>query len=69
MLPQKGSTATSWQQTFVFTPYIVRQVILYALEQGGTPLTKATQLNLYGMDDHVDLRLSPDKSGLNCSFY
>ena len=57
---ENGSTATSWQQTFVLTPYIVRQVILYALEHGWTPLAKAPQLDLYSMDDRVDLRLPPE---------
>lgn len=39
---------------FVITPYAVKQVIEYALENGWTPAIKKPQMNLGKMDDKVD---------------
>lgn len=53
-----NSVGTSWKQRMLITPFIVRQVILYALTQGWTPTQKAPQLNLGSLDGVIDLRLS-----------
>lgn len=42
---------------FVITPYIVRQVIEYGLQQGWQPLETKPDLHLGHIDDKIDLRL------------
>ena len=47
---------------FVITPYIVRQIIEYALSIGWKPFDKGTELNLGNIDDKIDLRLNKNRA-------
>lgn len=52
-----GGKAQSLKQQISITGYIVRQVILYAIETGWDPMGNVGVLNLGAMDDKVDLRI------------
>ena len=52
-----GIKISHWEQQLIVTPYIVRQVILYALSNGWEPKAVKPQLNLRNLDDEIDLRL------------
>jgi len=52
-----GGKAQGLKQQICITGYIVRQVILYALNTGWDPAKDVAVLNLGAMDDKVDLRL------------
>ncbi|MBC9933035.1 hypothetical protein [Chitinophaga qingshengii] len=45
------------KQGLIITGYVVRQVILYALNAGWQPLVKGCLLNLVDIEQHIDLRL------------
>jgi len=51
-----GRRTTSTIQQLIITPYIVRQVIEYALLKGWNPRKKGPQLNL-PVEEAIDLRL------------
>jgi len=62
VLNDDGSISLSNQ--FVVTPYIVRQVIEYGLQNGWTPLGKGSELKLWHLDDKIDLRLDKNKENV-----
>jgi hypothetical protein len=45
------------KQQLIITPYIVRQVIEYALQEGWNPQEKGPQFVLHNMEGKIDLRL------------
>lgn len=47
---------------FIITPYIVRQVIEYALSAGWKPFEKGTDLRLGYLDDKIDLQLETNRA-------
>lgn len=51
----------SLSDQFVITPYIVRQAIEIALENGWKPLEKGPNLNLGSLDEKIDLRLDKNR--------
>lgn len=53
-----GDKVQSFKQQLIITGYIVRQVILYAIQTGWDPMGNVTVLNLGAMDDKVDLRIT-----------
>jgi hypothetical protein len=53
---------TTLANQFVITPYTVRQVILYALSIGWKPFEKGKDLDLYHIDDKIDLRLDKNRA-------
>lgn len=66
-IPVKSETASGLEYTaltdqFVITPFIVRQVVLYALSQGWKPFEKGVDLKLGAMDDKIDLRLDKNRA-------
>ncbi len=54
---EDGSKWRTSIQQLIVTPYIVRQVIEYALKNGWNPLEKGPQLNIYPIEDKIDLRI------------
>ncbi|PSL33317.1 hypothetical protein [Chitinophaga ginsengisoli] len=52
-----GDKVQSFRQQLIITGYIVRQVILYAMQEGWDPMGNVTVLNLGAMDDKIDLRI------------
>ena len=56
ILPNGGKTEGSKQQISI-TGYIVRQVILYAIETGWDPMGDVAVLKLGAMDDKIDIRI------------
>ena len=52
-----GIKVQSYKQQIRITGYIVRQVILHAIERGWDPMGNGAVLNLGAMDDKVDLRI------------
>ena len=52
-----GIKGYSLKQQISITSYIVRQVILYAIETGWGPMADVAVLYLGAMDDKVDLRI------------
>lgn len=54
---QDGGPVLHMKQGLIITGYVVRQVILYALNAGWEPLVKGPLLNLGNMDDRINLRL------------
>ncbi|MBD2767581.1 hypothetical protein IC235_06715 [Hymenobacter sp. BT664] len=48
----------STKQQLIITPYIVRQVIQYALSKGWEPKEKGPQLHLPDIEGMIDLRLA-----------
>ncbi len=47
----------SLKQQLTITPYIIRQVIQYALGLGWNPKEKGAQFNVPGIEEKIDLRL------------
>ena len=56
--PKTGSVTT--KQSFIITPAIVREVILYALKNGWKPKQRAPQMTLGYLDDKINLNLKPE---------
>ncbi len=54
-----GSFSASNQ--FVITPYTVRQVIEYGLQNGWKPFEKSPNVSLGSLDEKIDLRLNQNR--------
>jgi len=52
-----GEEIIHYKQQFIITPKIVKRVIEYALMSGWNPFEKGKQLNLYSMDEKINLGL------------
>ena len=48
----------SAKQQLIITPYIVRQVVQHALDQGWNPKEEGSQLCLPNIEEMIDLRLT-----------
>lgn len=57
-----GIKVQSYEQQFIITPYIIRQVIQYALDNGWKPKEKGPQFNLGQMDHKIEIRLKEKKN-------
>jgi hypothetical protein len=52
-----GNKVQTFKQQIIITGYIVRQVILYAIQTGWDPKGDIIVLNLGAMDDKIDIRI------------
>jgi hypothetical protein len=52
-----GSSIENYRQQFVITPFIVRQVIEYGLDNGWHPSKKGKQIYIENMDEKIDLNI------------
>jgi len=62
--PSGPFNAVTLGNQFVITPFIVRQVIQLASQEGWKPLEKGADVQLGSLDDKIDLRL--DRNRANC---
>lgn len=60
---KNGFKFTALTDQFVITPFTVRQVIEFALSQGWNPFEKGTDINLFKIDDKIDLKLDKYRTG------